>query len=473
MITVDFSKQKDKGLCEQLYDTIKAQIFDSTLAPNSKLPSKRTLASHLGVSVITVQNAYAQLISEGFIYSIEKKGFFVTDISDFEVPVSEPTPNRPALTPPPAQNTYITDFISNATNAEKFPFAVWSHTLRQVLNSGDEKLLERSDIRGCYELRKAICEYLLAFRNLQISPEQVVIGAGTEALYSMLVQFLGRDKIYAVENPGYKKTKSIFELNGANCIPVEIDNHGVTTESLNKHNVQIAHISPNHHFPTGVVMPVRRRMELLAWVNENQDRYLIEDDYDSEFRFNGKPLPTLQSSDTQNKIFYMNTFSKTLSPSFRISYLVLPRNLTEAFVEKLGAYSCQVSSFEQFTLARFISEGLYEKHINRMKNHYRTLRNNLIFELEKSALMPLCEIKEEEAGLHFLLKIKTKKTPGEIKAAMQKNGINVSLLRDYYYEDSEAAETENCTLVINYSALKKELISQTVSRMALAVINVD
>lgn len=481
MITVDFSKQKDKGLCEQLYDTIKTQIFDSTLAPNSKLPSKRALASHLGVSVITVQNAYAQLISEGFIYSIEKRGFFVTDISDLNVPVpaqgqiQAPSPNQlPAPPEGSPDNTYITDFISNSTNAQKFPFSLWSHTLRQVLNSGDEKLLMRTDIRGCYELRKAICEYLLAFRNLQISPEQVVIGAGTEALYSMLVQFLGRDKIYAVENPGYKKTKSIFELNGANCIPVEIDSQGVMTESLNYHQVQIAHISPNHHFPTGIVMPVRRRMELLAWVNEKPDRYLIEDDYDSEFRFNGKPLPTLQSADSQNKIFYMNTFSKTLSPSFRISYLVLPRNLTQDFVKKLGAYSCQVSSFEQFTLARFISEGLYEKHINRMKNHYRTLRNNLILELEKSSLMPVCEIKEEEAGLHFLLEIKTEKSPQEIKAAMQKNGINVSLLSDYYYKTGHTDKArESCTLVINYSALKKELISKTVSQMALAVVNVN
>ncbi|MBR5402023.1 MAG: PLP-dependent aminotransferase family protein [Treponema sp.] len=473
MITVDFSKNKDIGLCEQLYNTIKTQIMNTTLKPDSKLPSKRALASHLGISVITVQNAYAQLISEGYIYSIEKKGFYVTDFSDFNIKphnYNSAQGVKPQATQP-AQSTqapeFFTDFRSNSTNAQKFPFTLWSHTARQVLNSQDEKLLIRSDMKGTYELRLAIAEYLLEFRNMQVSPQQIVIGAGTEALYSMLVQYFGRDKVYAVENPGYKKAKAIFELNGALCTPIDIDSQGMNPESLRKKDVEIIHISPNHHFPTGIVVPVKRRMELLAWANEQSNRYIIEDDYDSEFRFNGKPLPTLQSADTQNKVFYMNTFSKTLAPSFRISYLVLPASLTADFEKKLGSYSCQVSVIEQSTLAHFISAGFFEKHINKMKNYYRTLRNNLISELQKSPVMPLCKITEQEAGLHFLLTITTDKTPQQIKDNMKKNGINVSLLSDYYYSTYSSRE---CTLVINYSALKKERIAETVEKMCKSIL---
>ena len=475
MITVDFSEHSDIGLCEQLYRTIKSQITTAALKADSKLPSKRALASHLGVSIITVQNAYARLISEGYIYSIEKKGFFVTDFSDFSFKRQNTSSSPLTLTQLPEQqddrltSSWFTDFTSNSTNAQKFPFTLWSHTLRQVLNSQDEKLLQRGDIKGSFELRAAISKYLFAFRNMQVLPEQIIIGAGTEAVYSMLVQYFGRTAVYGVENPGYKKAKAIFDLNGAECIPIEIDSQGINPESLRKEKVQIIHLSPNHHFPTGTVVPIRRRMELLAWANEKNERYIIEDDYDSEFRFNGKPLPTLQSADSQSKVFYVNTFTKTLAPSFRISYLVLPPELVNDFEKKLGAYSCQVSVFEQLTLARFISEGLYEKHINKMKNYYRTLRNNFINEFQKSPAMPFCKITEQESGLHFLLTIKTKKSPQDIKAAMKQNGINVSLLSDYYYG---AYSSRECTLVINYSALKKEKITETVERMTAAITGV-
>ena len=473
MITVDFSEHSDIGLCEQLYRTIKSQITTATLKADSKLPSKRALASHLGVSIITVQNAYARLISEGYIYSIEKKGFFVTDFSDFSFKRQNTSSSPLPLTQFPEQQddrhtpSWFTDFTSNSTNAQKFPFTLWSHTLRQVLNSEDEKLLQRGDIKGAFELRAAISKYLFAFRNMQVMPEQIIIGAGTEAVYSMLVQYFGRTAVYGVENPGYKKAKAIFDLNGAECIPIEIDSQGINPESLRKEKVQIIHLSPNHHFPTGTVVPIRRRMELLAWANEKKERYIIEDDYDSEFRFNGKPLPTLQSADSQSKVFYVNTFTKTLAPSFRISYLVLPPELVNDFEKKLGAYSCQVSVFEQLTLARFISEGLYEKHINKMKNYYRTLRNNFINEFQKSPAMPFCKITEQESGLHFLLTIKTKKSPQDIKAAMKQNGINISLLSDYYYGTYSSRE---CTLVINYSALKKEKITETVERMCKSIL---
>jgi len=473
MITVDFSQRGETGLCEYLYNSIKDQIMDGTLGADSKLPSKRTLASHLGVSVITIQNAYAQLISEGYIYSIEKKGFFVTDISvsnSVQTSVNSVLQSSvPSQSEPEQKKEWFADFTSNATSAQKFPFTLWAHTMRQVLNSSDEKLLQRSGIKGCLDLRTQIARYLKSFRNMNVSPEQIIIGAGTEALYSMLVQFMGRDKVFAVENPGYKKVRDILELNGATCIPVQIDDQGINPEDLEKNNANIVHLSPNHHFPTGIVMPVRRRLELLAWANASDNRFIIEDDYDSEFRFNGKPLPTLQSSSPQSNIIYMNTFTKTLSPSFRISYMVLPVSLVDDFVTKLGSYSCQVSAFEQFTLARFMEEGNYETHINRMKNYYRSLRNSFITELEKSQLMPSCKIAEEESGLHFLLYVNSRQSPAQLKQNLNNQGINISLLSDYFYGDSNSNQA---VFVINYSGIKKELISSTIHRIENALLNI-
>lgn len=467
MITVDFSKRGETGLCEFLYNSIKSQILEGKLPANSKLPSKRSLASHLGISVITTQNAYAQLISEGYIYSIEKKGFFVTDISVSNNSVQRGQTSMENLTPPTPAPQWFADFTSNSTSAQKFPFTLWAHTMRQVLNSSDEKLLQRSSIKGTLELRTQIALYLKSFRNMEVSPEQIIIGAGTEALYSMLVQFLDRSTVFAVENPGYKKVRDILELNGATCIPIQIDKQGMNPKDLESTNASIIHISPNHHFPTGIVMPVRRRLELLAWTNASPERLIIEDDYDSEFRFNGKPLPTLQSTNPQSNIIYMNTFTKTLSPSFRISYMVLPPALVNDFVNKLGSYSCQVSAFEQFTLARFMEEGNYETHINRMKNYYRSIRNTFIQNLQKSQLMPFCQITEEEAGLHFLLTVHTKEAGPLLKKRLKTQGINISLLSDYSY-NSEPEDAP--TFVVNYSCIKKELIGETIKRMEAALL---
>lgn len=481
MITIDFSKRGKTGLCEFIYESVKSQILSGKLAPDSKLPSKRSFALNLGVSTITVQNAYAQLISEGYIYSIEKKGFFVTDISNYTN--TSPLADFPKIHADKKElnQQYSIDFTSNTTSAEKFPFTLWSHTLRKILSSGDQKLLQSSDVKGVLELRQAVSNYLHDFRNMDVSPAQIVIGAGAEYLYSLIVQFLGREKLYAVENPGFKRTKEIFELNGANCVPLEIDGSGMNPELLRKFQANVAHISPNHHFPTGIVMPVRRRMEILSWCDESRNHFIIEDDYDSEFRFNGKPLPTLQSISSRSQIIYMNTFSKTLSPSFRIGFMVLPPSLLEGFERKMSCYSCTVSAFVQYTLAKFMRDGFYEKHINRMRNYYRNVRNSLILEMQKSGLMEFCEIEEEEAGLHFLLKVKNGKSGAELKKSFEDQGIKIALLGDFYYGRAEntaqdgslkknsVVNKEEPVFVINYSGIKRENLGETVKRMKKAL----
>lgn len=465
MITFDFEQRGKTTLCDWIYSSIKKQILNGSLAENEKLPSKRSLSQNLGVSVITVQNAYARLIDDGFIYSVEKKGFFVSGIinpaadrdeksqkNNFEKIVQDEGTEK--------NQTFFTDFTSNSTSFEKFPFGLWARTLRQVLNSGDEKLLLKNPAKGVFELRLAIAKYLFEFRGMHVLPQQIVIGSGTESLYTMAVQLLGRNKVFAVENPGYHKAAAVFNLNGAECVPVPLDGEGIDIEFLEKSGADVLHVSPNHNFPTGVVTSARRRKEILAWADKNKERWIIEDDYDSEFRFNGKPLPPLQSIDSSQKVIYINTFTKTLAPSLRISYMVLPESLKTEFESRLGFFACPVSSFEQFTLARFISEGNYEKHIVRMKNFYKNLRNELISAIKKSDTEGKFKIYEKESGLHFLLRVESGEKTEVLEEKLKKNGINIKRIGSFYYGKNYDGNEK--TFVVNYSGIKKERIEKTI-----------
>lgn len=473
MITVDFSKRNGLTLCEYLYRSIKKQILSGKLAARERLPSKRMLAEHLRVSVITVQNAYARLISEGYLYSIEKKGFFVEEILPRSVPAQNnfvDVPQHKKEVREKKAKKYFADLRSNSTSFERFPFALWAKIMRQVLNSGNERLLSRIPLGGTLELRKAICSHLRQFRMIDVDAEQICIGAGTDFIYSMLLQFLGTKKKYAVENPGYKQLDSVAKLCGATCVPVNLDENGISVEHLKKSRAQIVHVSPQHHFPTGIVMPYKRRAQLLEWAAEREGRFIIEDDYDSEFRFDGMPIEPLFSSGKNSRVIYINTFSKTLSPSFRISYMVLPKNVVEAFFARMGFFSCPVSSFEQFALARFIEDGQYEKHLNRMKNHYRSLRNDFIAALERSKIRSIAKIKEENSGLHFLLHVESKLRGNELRARLAANGIDIALLSEFYYGEPCDNSAAHNSFVVNYSGLKKEQIVPIVRKMENAFL---
>ncbi|MBP5157883.1 MAG: PLP-dependent aminotransferase family protein [Treponema sp.] len=495
MITIDFEKRGSLTLTECIYESLRKQILDGSLHEGEKLPSKRALALHLGVSVITVQNAYLQLIDEGFLFSIEKKGFFVSDIARHLRSGEEKAGRTDARDGklPTVQESSFADFSSNAAVPEMFPFSLWSKTMRQVLATGSDRLLRRTDVFGALELRRALCRHLKEFRGMDISEGQIIIGAGTESLYSMLVQFLGREGAFAVENPGYHKAEAIFRLNGASCVPVMIDGQGMDVDALESSGASVAHVSPSHHFPTGVVMSFARRKQILSWACRAPGRYIIEDDYDSEFRFTGKALPTLQGIDNEGRVIYMNTFSKTLSPSFRISYMVLPQGLIKAFSEKLGFYSCQVSSFEQFTLARFIEDGSYERHINKMKNYYRSLRNNLITAFNNSRLVEAGTIHEENSGLHFLLTMRKEIDARELQERWRAAGIHIQLLSNFYYGSGREAAgggepaggrdsigggvgsaggldvAGGDSFVVNYSGIRRDSVAELVRRMDGAI----
>lgn len=466
MLTYSFENIDTGSMYEHLYRCIKQDILEKKLGSGEKLPSKRTFAKNLGVSTITVESAYAQLVAEGYLYTLPKRGYYVCDLEKGEE--SPPPRQKTEPTKQKPKREYWADFVGSSVAKDMFPFSVWVKLLRDVTAGEDEAaLLTDTSAGGILRLRQAISDHLYQFRGMSIDPEQIVVGAGTEYLYSVIIQLLGRDRGYAMEDPGYLRLARIYEKNDVKTFHIPMDGAGIIPESLERSGAEILHITPSHHFPTGIVMPVSRRYEFLSWASKGEDRYIIEDDYDCEFRLSGRPIPTLQSIDVMEKVIYINTFSKSLAPAFRISYLVLPRHLVTRFYETLGFYSGTVSCLEQMTLARFIAEGYFEKHINRMRNHYRTMRDTLLDALRSSPLADRVEIKEENAGLHFLMKLSTERTEEEILLAAETEGLRLSFLSQYYTRPREDAPA---VLVMNYSGLEEARIPEAVHRLCRAVL---
>ena len=444
MLTYELKKAPGVPLYEALYRCIRRDILSGKLAAGEKLPSKRALAAHLEVSKITVEAAYNQLLTEGYIRSEEKVGYFAENLQ--KLPSPAPIPE--------AAVQHAEDLIDlTGDSPSHFPFSVWSRLQREVMLDLGEGLLLPLHKQGLPQLRCAIARHLQQFRGMQVDPDNILIGAGTDFLYNLLVQLLGRDKRYGVEEPGYSKIQKIYEAAGAACNLLNLDKEGVDPEDLG--DTQVLHISPSHHFPSGIVMSNTRRRTLLDWAAADSDRYIIEDDYDSEFRFNAHPMPALHTLDGGSKVIYLNTFSKTLAPSIRISYMVLPGSLMEKFRRTLGFYSCTVPSFEQYTLDRFISRGHFEKHINRMRKHYKSIRNRVLTAITGCTYADHFTILEENAGLHFLLQVDLPLTDAQLTQTCRKLGLRVAPLSSYYRFPEE---NSHC-LVVNYSGLTEEALT--------------
>ncbi|MCR4956722.1 MAG: PLP-dependent aminotransferase family protein [Lachnospiraceae bacterium] len=451
MLTYDL-QNVEGPLYLHIYQCLKNDITEGKLQAHEKLPSKRTFANNNGISTITIQNAYDQLISEGYIYTVPKKGYYVSDIAKTAVPAVKAKVSYD-IHVPKKDKGILYDLSYNGTDPENFPFSVWAKVSREVMSNCKTELMTPSPAQGIKELREAIAGHLHSFRGMLVDPNQIIVGAGTEYLYGIIVKLLGEEKTYAIENPGYKKLVKIYGEKGIECKFASMDEKGVMISQLNEVKADVAHICPNHHFPTGLTMPASRRYDVLAWANERSERYIIEDDYDSEFRSEGRPIPTLFSIDGCEKVIYINTFSKSLTPTIRISYMVLPVHLANRFYENMSFLACTVSNFEQYTLAHFIKQGYFEKHINRMRLFYMRQRKSVIDVIKKSALGERCSIRENDAGLHFLLKVDFNIAPRELNQKLLKRGIKINALEDYYL-DSGAHEKN--LYIVNYSMLNGE-----------------
>lgn len=463
MLTYSMEDRGGLPLYEHLYRCIRADILGGVLATDERLPSKRALAEHLHLSVITVENAYQQLEAEGYVYTRPKRGFFAAPVEQ----APRPAAAAPIPAEPPAR-AWRLDLRSNRVDGSRFPVSTWARLTRQVLSEGGASILSPTPHQGLPALRQAIADDLRDFKGMAVSPEQIVVGAGAEYLYLLLAQLLnggclaGRQAVFAVEDPGYPKLRQVYAKCGAACVPVPIDRQGMSLRALEASGANVIHISPTHHYPTGIVTPIGRRQALLRWA-EQAGGVIIEDDYDSEFRFAGRPIPTLQSIDSRGLVIYMNTFSQTISPSMRVGFMVLPPRLLERYRRELDFYACTVPALEQHVLARFLSGGHYEQHLSRMRKEYRARRAAVIEAFQNSAFAERVTVAEQAAGLHFLLRLDTERPDEELRRRAEALDVRLGFLSEYAAVPSPHFAH---TLVVNYAGLEPARLNASMSLLA-------
>ncbi|MCR4791551.1 MAG: PLP-dependent aminotransferase family protein [Lachnospiraceae bacterium] len=460
-------KKGDKPLYEYIYECLRDDIRSGALKSGSKLPSRRQMSLDNGVAEITVANAYAQLVTEGYIESREKRGFFVSSDLDAFTQEIESLPEakeseadevsadrkgyRKADAPEEAVHSKCINLSVGSLPEESFPFDTWSKIVRRILTEERSECIKAPEARGMLRLREAIAGYLSRSRGFTPDPERIIVGPGTEYLSSILLNIIGRNAVVALEDPGYKNISNLYESSPHECVHVPVDENGMITDTLSENNVKMVHVSPSHQFPMGCVMSAARRASLIHWANAGQ-AWIAEDDYDSEYRFEGRPVPPLIASDP-GRVIYMNTFSKTLSPSIRISYMILPDELYSGYVKKHIFQSGSVSSLEQLTLASFISEGYYERHLNRTRNMYRKRKKAIFDIVQGGELSGLFDLEGDGSGMTFLLHSKKHVDDKVFLDSIRKRGVRLNSLADYCYNSFDFARDR---YVVNFSSVTEE-----------------
>ena len=312
-----------------------------------------------GCSVITIENAYKCLCDEGYVYSEEKRGYFVSDIKV----LSKPRNNKIE----PIQMLEEEDVFTK----DEFEYSLWFKTIRKVILDKGERLFVKSPNMGCAALRNAISEYLSRYRGMHIPPSRIIVGSGSEQLYETVVRILGSDKVYGIEDPSYKQIEAVYSGFSASIKKMKMSEDGISSESLKKEKIDVLHVTPFKSYPSGATASPQKRAEYISWASENNG-YIVEDDFNSEFFKPGNPIDSLLSLDKTDSVIYINTFSKSISPSIRIGYMVIPERLLKTYNEKMSVYSCSVPVLDQYVLAEFISSGNFERHLNRVRRKIRT-----------------------------------------------------------------------------------------------------
>lgn len=424
------SHSAQEPMYRQLYRYIIGEIASGALAAGERLPSKRRLAGDLAVSVSTVETAYQMLAAEGYVTAKPKSGFTVCRIERLRIPARP----APAVTPAPPAPHWQYDFGTGSVDTSLFPFKTWARIERETVTAHPE-FLNHGPRQGDDALRAAIVKYLHAYRGVVCVPEQVVVGAGIEYLTAILARLFA-DRTFAVEDPGYARTARILRNNGVRAVYVPVDEQGMQLKALAQSGASLAYVTPSHQFPTGATMPVARRTALLRWADEGDGRYVIEDDYDSEFRYDSRPIPSLQGLDDQNRVIYLSTFSRSIAPAMRIAYMVLPTPVLKRYRAEYDVYSSTVSRFEQQTLARFLSEGHFSRHLNRLRAVYRSRRDALRGALTDALGPGRVTIYGARAGLHLVAAIHGPYTEQELTRAAAEAGVHVHGLSEYFMTPS-------------------------------------
>ncbi|MCR4717323.1 MAG: PLP-dependent aminotransferase family protein [Lachnospiraceae bacterium] len=428
MLTVYLKPNSKKPMYEQLYSFLKDEIKKGNLKKGEKLPSSRALSSHLGISRSTVDTAYQQLVAEGYIIASPKRGYFIAEIDKLLNIV--PIAHMPSFFDMPEKEPdMLYDFAPVANEIENFPDNVWRRLSRECINYDNGSLFLDNDAKGSKELRQKIAQYLRANRGIITDAEHIILGAGSQYLLMLLFRLFKQGSLVAMENPAYTTAYKTIEALGLSICPANVDEGGMSIEYLEKSEANIAYVTPSHQFPTGIVMPITRRAKLLNWANYNPGRYIIEDDYDSEFRYQGKPIPALLSMDKSDRVVYLGTFSKALSSAIRMSYMVLPDELLNAFNSLFRNFSCTVSKLDMAIMTKFINGGDFERHINRLRNKYRIRHDALIKALKQFGENAV--INSTSTGSSLLLEWRGEMDSEALVKAAKEKGIKLYPLESY------------------------------------------
>ncbi|MCI8513241.1 MAG: PLP-dependent aminotransferase family protein [Lachnospiraceae bacterium] len=460
-------REGESPFYRQIYEFIVKEVRSGVLSPATRMPSTRVLAANLGVSRSTTQSAYDQLVSEGYLEAKPCKGYFIADLEwmeGWQADWEERGGNAPeGPSGPEIRSDWICDFSPRGVDVANFPYGVWRKLSREVLSEAKENLFNAGDSQGEKILREALTVYLHSARGVNCDPGQIVVGAGSEYLLLLLSQFLPGRKQIAMEDPTYKQAYRVFERSGYEVRPVRMDDMGMDVRALRESEVGLAYVMPSHQYPTGIMMPIKRRMEVLSWAGESEDRYLIEDDYDSEFRYRGKPVPALQGVDREDNVIYIGTFSRSVAPAIRISYMVLPRKLLRFYHEKCDFYASTVSRVDQYILARFLRDGYFERHLNKMRKVYRAKHDALLEEL--APFFGAFDVSGENAGIHLLLTSKKGRSENWLTKRAEEEKIRVyGLSQSRIGKDEE----ETGTVLLGYANRSIEEIRAGVSGLARA-----
>lgn len=480
------------SLYEYIYQQIKIDILSGSIAPDEHLPSKRALSDKLGVSLITVEKAYDQLIAEGFVYARPRRGYYASVLPEHprQVEVSGASAaqghdgsrfasssaedfDRDLSSAPISKtdgNFVRFDLSSSSSIAGEAGARLWSRALRSALASEPEgELYGVSPAQGSLRLRRAIARHLSSSRGMDADPECIVIGAGAQLLDVQLAQLFGTTRTFAVEDPGYLRLTRIYQALGARVRHIAMDGQGANVDELTTKRVDVFHLMPSHQFPTGRVTSIARRYELLGWAASSSDRYLIEDDYDCEFRLAGRPVPPLASIDASERVVYSNTFSRSLSSALRLAYMVLPSTVMERYQRALSFYSSTVSTVDQVVLARLLESGSYERHINRIRKRQRDARNELVGALRTSTLGERIFIEEADSGMHFVLAVDDPRPEKRLADLALGYGVRLSPLSSFAWCDEHARQQDGFRrFVVQYGAVAQNNLAPAAQALARA-----
>lgn len=446
----------DSPLYDQLYRHIAGAIQSGALAPGTKLPSKRRLCALAGVSMSTVETAYSLLAAEGYVLAKPRSGYVCARLLLPAPSDPAPIPEAPQSPDPPR---WAYDCSTSAVDVSAFPFSSWARITKEAVyeNPG---LLQRGHPQGDWPLRAELAQLLAQYRGVRCAPEQVVVGAGADYLLSLLLQLLPEQRAVALEDPGYPAAYAAAALHGREPVPIPVDGQGMDRDALERSGAGLACVTPSHQFPLGVTMPAGRRSQLLHWAASGPGRFLIEDDYDSEFRWSSRPIPALQGMDRAGRVVYMGTFSRSIAPAIRVAYMILPPELLERFRATFSHGACAVSRFEQESLRRFLAQGLYGRHLRRTGNLYR--RKCALF-TQALGEIPGVSISGAEAGLHFLLTL-PRFSEEELVDRAAAQSVRVHPLSRYCH----AAPPLPSTVVLGFAGLGEEELAGAAERLKTA-----